>query len=583
MSSTYQRLNNCTQTNEDQKQEPEQIEEFTNEVSYSLLQDSPPPRRQCCTDSTDTPTKGHRLRQCLFGTFVTISLLVASYYIFVPIIVTHILSKTNISFVDVSMDDLVHRADRPPAAAVADSPTQQHNPYLTLQAHCQLHGMALPFDIGIIAPSLNVYHGHQRLGHLVPINPETTVHKRNNGSFSLLASLMIDNMTSFHNFAGRLLEENTVQWRLVDPHGISIRLDVPFFSTSIALYVPNVHLNKSIVMKGCGGFKNTSLEVFYLDDFPSNATGGKAPGLNVHMTARVFNPSTANVSDMGRIHFDMSYTVPGGSNESSVTGERGVVGVVNGNAAPPQIIQLGYLETDESLSVAPGWNTLRGTGRFNAQGELANGLIHNFMMGLPTNLRATAPMANASTDPLFSEFVGGLSLDTTLAGTPKGLVHKGQWLLSEKLILEFLTCHGCVLAVPFVSELKNPFGAVVYIESSDFDVIYENITVGTVHHENMTTVIPRNGSSWTNPVNIMVDLKIPGMSAITNKIVERMLEDGDVMLSIRGNFTFTSGGLHFAPKNYEQYDNVPCCIGWPHKGTDYQNRTCKPKKKKRGN
>ena len=31
-----------------------------------------------------------------------------------------------------------------------------------------------------------------------------------------------------------------------------------------------------------------------------------------------------------------------------------------------------------------------------------------------------------SSDPLFSEFVGGLSLDTTLSGAPKGLVHKGQ-------------------------------------------------------------------------------------------------------------------------------------------------------------
>ena len=73
------------------------------------------------------------------------------------------------------------------------------------------------------------------------------------------------------------------------------------------------------------------------------------------------------------------------------------------------------------------------------------------------------------------------------------------------------------------------------------------------------------------------------MSAITNTIVKRMLEDGEVMLSIRGNFTFTSGGLQFAPKNYEQFNNVPCCIGWPHKSNNpsigYQNRTCRPKKK----
>ena len=139
------------------------------------------------------------------------------------------------------------------------------------------------------------------------------------------------------------------------------------------------------------------MEVFYLDDYPSNATGGNEPGLNVHMTAKVYNPSTANVSDMGRIHFDMTYIVPNGT--TGTTSTTSLASEVNQNSeGGNRIIKLGYLETDESLSVKPGWNTLRGTGRFNAQGELANGLIHNFMMGVPTILRATAPMFNASTD-----------------------------------------------------------------------------------------------------------------------------------------------------------------------------------------
>jgi len=59
-------------------------------------------------------------------------------------------------------------------------------------------------------------------------------------------------------------------------------------------------------------------------------------------------------------------------------------------------------------------------------------------------------------------------------------------------------------------------------------------------------------SGWTNPVNIMVDLKTPGLMKITNRIIYRMLTEGYVMLTIRGNFTFNSGGLQFAPKNYEQ-------------------------------
>jgi hypothetical protein len=520
------------------------------------------------------------------------------YYLLLPIILTDILRSTNIQFVGVTMDDHIHHPSVVPSssynsgATAADgadgvvvkselplsyTTTPKHNSVLTLSASCKFEGFTLPFDVGIIASSLNVYHHNSRLGHLIPLNREVTIYQHNRGNFSLLASLHIDNITSFHEFAGHLLQDNTVQWRISDDHGVSIRLHVPFFGTSIDLYVPSVHLDKTVIMKGCGAFKNTSLELFYLDDLPSNATGGNDPGLNVHMTARVYNPSTANVTDMGRIHFDMSYSAP--SSFSSSSSSSPTIPTINflGTGPLNNQLRLGYLETDESLSVTPGWNTLRGTGRFNAQGDLANSLIHNFMMGLPTILSATAPFVNASTDPLFSEFVGGLSLHTTLAGTPKGLVHKGQWLLSEKLILEFLNpFRKKPLAVPFVSELKNPFGAVVFIESSDFDVIYENTVVGTVHHENMTTVIPRNGTSWTNPVNIMVDLKIPGMSKITTKIVERMLYYGSVDLSIRGNFTFTSGGLSFAPKNYEQYNNVPCCIGWP--GVRKQNRTCRPVK-----
>jgi hypothetical protein len=40
-------------------------------------------------------------------------------------------------------------------------------------------------------------------------------------------------------------------------------------------------------------------------------------------------------------------------------------------------------------------------------------------------------------------------------------------------------------------------------ESSEFDVIYENTTVGTVRDEHMTTVLPRNGSSTLKPPDVI--------------------------------------------------------------------------------
>ena len=438
---------------------------------------------------------------------------------------------------------------------------------LTLTAQCKLAGLALPFDVGLLFSNLNVYHDHYRIGHLVTIFPEVDILKSNNGNFSLLASLNIDNTTAFHNFASHLLQDDTVAWRLSDDQsGVTVHVRVPFFGTFMNMYVPYVHMNKTVVMKGCGAFENTSLEVFYLDDLPTNATGGDVAGLNVHMTAKVFNPSLANVTDMGRIHFDMSYS-------SSTINDNS-----KGDAGEQQQLTLGYLETDESLSVVPGWNVLRGTGRFNAQGSLADDLIHNFMMGLPTRLRASAPLVNASSDPLFSQFVGGLSLETTLTGSPRGLIEMGQWLLTEELIIQWLNPNRKKpLAVPFVSQLKNPFGAVIHVHSSFFDIIYKNVTVGVIKHQNMTTIKPRNGTSWTNVIPIDVNLKIPGMTKLTNEIVVKMLEDGYVMLSLRGNFSFTSGGLHFAPKNYAQLDNVPCCIGWPLNHSS-QNRTCRPRK-----
>ena len=366
-------------------------------------------------NDTTTKNKAHTSRcccrvsklRCAFVTLFSVFLLIGTYYLFMPMVVTHLLSMTNLSFSGVSMDDHRHRPTHPsftrrrlsqPPLPLSSS--THHNSFLTLTAHCQIHGMALPFDIGIIAPYLNVYtETNERLGHLVPLNSETTVYKKNNGSFSLLASLRIDNLTSFHQFAGHLLQDNAVAWRLKDDNGISIRLQVPFFGTHLNLYVPSVHLNKTVVMKGCNAFKNTTLELFYLDDLPSNQTGGDKPGLNVHMTARVYNPSTANVTDMGRIHFDMFYSVPEGPTRNGSNGGNGGNGgqLNHPSTLHPkeQRIQLGYLETDESLSVAPGWNTLKGTGRFNAEGDLANVLIHNFMMGIPTVLAATAPMSNA--------------------------------------------------------------------------------------------------------------------------------------------------------------------------------------------
>ena len=56
-------------------------------------------------------------------------------------------------------------------------------------------------------------------------------------------------------------------------------------------------------------------------------------------------------------------------------------------------------------------------------------LIQKFLAGESNVLRAVAPSVDASSDPLFSQFVGGLSLDTTLHGEKTGLIKQGVMLL----------------------------------------------------------------------------------------------------------------------------------------------------------
>ena len=72
---------------------------------------------------------------------------------------------------------------------------------------------------------------------------------------------------------------------------------------------------------------------------------------------------------------------------------------------------------------------MRASGRFVAQGPDADKLIQKFLAGESNVLRAVAPSVHASSDPLFSQFVGGLSLDTTLHGEKTGLIKQGVMLL----------------------------------------------------------------------------------------------------------------------------------------------------------
>ena len=63
------------------------------------------------------------------------------------------------------------------------------------------------------------------------------------------------------------------------------------------------------------------------------------------------------------------------------------VGVGNRQGTPSETV-LGTIQSDDSLSVAPGWNQLVAHGRFTAQGKSADILIQRFLNGKDTLLSA---------------------------------------------------------------------------------------------------------------------------------------------------------------------------------------------------
>ena len=63
-------------------------------------------------------------------------------------------------------------------------------------------------------------------------------------------------------------------------------------------------------------------------------------------------------------------------------------------------------------------------GRFIASGIVATTLIEKYLSGHPTAMVAESPQVNASSDPLFSQFVSGLALSITLVrGRPRVLIY----------------------------------------------------------------------------------------------------------------------------------------------------------------
>ena len=575
-------------------------------ISYSLLDSDDDNDNEyitltkvnCCSCYDDGRCAWDICVRRLTGTLIVVSsLILLSFYVLLPLILTSYMNNINIKFNQLSMSDDITTSTTIDTSLWSSIQQQRRNPNndtLEMYASCQMENIYLPVDIGIVVSSLNVYHHSILVGTLKPHSKEITVLSSNNGSFSLPASLKISNFTSFHNFANELLNKNNVSWFLTTDdggRGASIRLHVPlyFWNAYFNVYVPGVRFSKTVIMKGCNGFKNTTLEMFKLDDLPNNNTWAKntTKGLNVHVKVKIYNPSNANVTDMGIVRFDMTLKheqqqhqrkqlnlYPKISTMAMNEMNNNNNNIDNNKDNNLDETELGFLLTDGSLSVVPGWNTLHASGKLIGQGIYADQLIEHFLSGKNNVLHAEAPNTGASSDHLFSKFVGGLSLDTTLHGLQTGIINQGAMLLDAAVIAQILNPFRGKkpIHVPTLIEIKNPFGAILNITSIHFSVIIKtssknqlnqtrDVVVGTASHSNVNIVVPRYNSTWIPPILLSVDLS-QEFDVITGFIID-MEEKGSQNVSLIGNFSFITGGLLFNPKNYRQNDNIPCCIQDP--------------------
>lgn len=404
-----------------------------------------------------------------------------------------------------------------------------------------------PFDIGLLIHTLEVRPGGPGIQPLIgKMHPkeELVLYRQNNGRFSLPATLKIANFTYFQQFASDLLLSDSAALRLTTPsNGGRVRLHMPFMPRNgwyIDFNIHNVRLDKTMTLTGCSGFPSANLEVFKLDDKPSKF---KENGLNIHSRVRFWSDSSANVTDMGIVHFNVYAK------------------------EDPTRTRLGFLYTDSSLTIGPGWNVIHASGRFIASGIVATTLIEKYLSGQPTAMVAESPQVNASSDPLFSQFVSGLALSITLQGTPSSLITDAVMLMTVANIFKVLHALGEKnpepIALQVQARLENPFGAHLTILDLQVGVTYKGELVGRGNTDKHISLGPYD-DDWSARLDLVVVLT-PEVRHVVVEFLESILSKKNTFIGLHGNFSFTSGGLTMNPRNYVQPPTIKACLEAPPK------------------
>ena len=378
---------------------------------------------------------------------------------------------------------------------------------------------SLPANAELKTSALKVSYRGMHLGTIVPNQPLDTTVK---SEVTFNSSMQVESTTGFHKLGQELVQKDNITWHLTSWATVSL----PIFSSSYKFPIPFVYITKDVTIKGMSGLTSMHLELFDLEDVP-----GPEKDVKMHIKMVLVNPSAIGVNDLGIVHFNVFFR------DSFVT----------------------KLKTDGQMKLEQGPNLLISNGLFKPTNvNKVQDLITDFITGSKCTIDVIAPMSNASNVPLFSHFLGGMTLHAHITGIPSGVLVAGLMDWDPLTTIADLLKYGRI-DIDSQIRLYNPFKALVTITAVKFKVYYDDIEIGSAFSNTLHVPVVSNSSVYTQKLIMTVDTKgnKTNEKAIIN-CFEETLKKGFSLISLRGVFTITFGHYTFSPKYWQPANIISC-------------------------
>ena len=437
---------------------------------------------------------------------VAMAVFVGLYLVVLPVSVSVIVAQSPLSIVDLKMLGLPHKVPSSPDQSIRVSSTM-------------LLSKSLPHGVYLGTHKLYLTYKQDQLGAIVP---DSDLQTSATGRVTFNSSLVVGSYAGFHLLGQDLVQQPNITMHMQAWASVFVPL---FKSSSVALPIPFVYISKDVTIKACDGLREIHLEIFDLADVP-----GPANDVRLHIRVLVGNPSGVAVADLGHVDFNVFFQ------GSFVT----------------------KLETDGVMRLQGGNNLLIANGLFRpADANKTSYLIHDFITGTEVVLDTIAPMKKASDVPLFSDFLGGLTLKARLHGYSTGVMVSGIMDFSPLKTIADLLKYGRV-DVDGQMRLYNPFQALIEVHHVDFVITYNGVEISSCISD-LVVPIPGNTSAYTPKMVMTLDTK--GNEKNLKAIIEavtKTLQHGHVLFGLKGSFKFKLGNYEFNPP-YEQAQNIVGC------------------------